>query len=42
MQIENDYDKEVHNGDIGHVVDVDPETDELGQPSTARGDLLLR
>ena len=29
MQIENDYDKEVYNGDIGHVVDVDPETGEL-------------
>ena len=25
MQIENDYDKEVYNGDIGYVVDVDPE-----------------
>jgi len=29
MQIENDYDKEVYNGDIGYIVDVDPETDEL-------------
>ena len=29
MQIENDYDKEVHNGDIGYVVDVDPEPGEL-------------
>jgi exodeoxyribonuclease V alpha subunit len=29
MQIENDYGKEVHNGDIGHVVNVDPETGEL-------------
>jgi exodeoxyribonuclease V alpha subunit len=29
MQIENDYHKEVDNGDIGHVVDVDPETDDL-------------
>lgn len=25
MQIENDYDKEVYNGDIGTIVDVDPE-----------------
>ena len=24
MQIENDYDKDVYNGDIGQVVDVDP------------------
>ena len=29
MQIENDYDKEVYNGDIGHVDDVDPELGEL-------------
>ena len=29
MQIENDYDKEVYNGDIGYVVDVDPEAAEL-------------
>ena len=29
MQIENDYDKEVYNGDIGYVVDVDPEVGEL-------------
>jgi UvrD-like helicase C-terminal domain len=29
MQIENDYDKEVYNGDIGYIVDVDPETREL-------------
>jgi exodeoxyribonuclease V alpha subunit len=25
MQIENDYDKEVYNGDIGFVTEVDPE-----------------
>ena len=25
MQIENDYEKEVYNGDIGHIDDVDPE-----------------
>ena len=29
MQIENDYDKEVYNGDIGYVEDVDPEAGEL-------------
>ena len=29
MQIENDYDKEVYNGDIGLVADVDPEAGEL-------------
>ena len=29
MQIENDYDKEVYNGDIGYVVDVDIEAAEL-------------
>jgi len=29
MQIENDYDKEVYNGDIGFVEDVDPEASEL-------------
>ena len=34
MQIENDYDKEVYNGDIGYVVDVDPEAGELARRST--------
>ncbi|MCY4551028.1 MAG: ATP-dependent RecD-like DNA helicase, partial [Defluviicoccus sp.] len=29
MQIENDYDREVYNGDIGLVADVDPEAGEL-------------
>jgi hypothetical protein len=29
MQVENDYDKEVYNGDIGYVIDVDPEIGEL-------------
>ena len=29
MQIENDYDKEVYNGDIGRIADVDPEAGEL-------------
>jgi exodeoxyribonuclease V alpha subunit len=29
MQIENDYDKEVYNGDIGYVVSIDPDNGEL-------------
>ena len=29
MQIENDYDKEVYNGDIGLIADVDPDAGEL-------------
>jgi exodeoxyribonuclease V alpha subunit len=29
MQIENDYDKEVYNGDIGYVTNVDPDEAEL-------------
>jgi exodeoxyribonuclease V alpha subunit len=29
MQVENDYDKEVYNGDIGYVTDVDTETGEV-------------
>ena len=29
MQIENDYDKEVYNGDIGYIDGVDPEAGEL-------------
>ena len=29
MQIENDYDEEVYNGDIGFIADVDPEAGEL-------------
>jgi hypothetical protein len=29
MQIENDYDKEVYNGDIGYIDDVDPNADEI-------------
>ena len=29
MQIENDYDKEVYNGDVGYIVDVDPEAGKL-------------
>jgi uncharacterized protein YjbJ (UPF0337 family) len=29
MQIENDYDKEVYNGGIGYIDDVDPEVGEL-------------
>ena len=29
MQIENDYDKEVYNGDIGYIDDVEPDDGEL-------------
>jgi exodeoxyribonuclease V alpha subunit len=29
MQVENDYDKEVYNGDIGYVAAVDVETGEV-------------
>ena len=29
MQIENDYDKEVYNGDVGYVDDVAPDAGEL-------------
>jgi exodeoxyribonuclease V alpha subunit len=29
MQIENDYDKEVYNGDIGYIVNVDPDAGEI-------------
>jgi exodeoxyribonuclease V alpha subunit len=29
MQVENDYDKEVYNGDIGHIHDVDPAAGEI-------------
>ena len=29
MQIENDYDKEVYNGDIGHIAYVDPDKGEV-------------
>jgi exodeoxyribonuclease V alpha subunit len=29
MQIENDYDKEVYNGDIGYIDQVDPEAGEV-------------
>jgi exodeoxyribonuclease V alpha subunit len=29
MQIENDYDKDVYNGDIGFVNDVDPDAGEI-------------
>jgi len=39
MQIENDYDKDVYNGDIGYIDDVDPDAGELiahfdGRPVT--------
>jgi exodeoxyribonuclease V alpha subunit len=36
MQIENDYDKEVYNGDIGYIVDVDPDAGELVATSEGR------
>ena len=36
MQIENDYDKEVYNGDIGYIDDVDPEGGELKASFDAR------
>ncbi len=36
MQIENDYDKEVYNGDIGYIDDVDPEAGELKANFDAR------
>ena len=43
MQIENDYDKEVYNGDIGYIDDVDPEAGELvATLRRAVGDLRLR
>jgi exodeoxyribonuclease V alpha subunit len=29
MQIENDYDKEVYNGDIGYIEEVDPDTSHI-------------
>ena len=28
MQIENDYDRDVYNGDIGYIADIDPEEGE--------------
>jgi exodeoxyribonuclease V alpha subunit len=39
MQVENDYDKEVYNGDIGHIRDVDLDKGEIvvnfdGRPVT--------
>ena len=43
MQIENDYDKEVYNGDIGLVADVDPDAGELTAALRgARSPLRLR
>ena len=36
MQIENDYDKEVYNGDIGFVTDVEPEEGGSTQSTDAR------
>ena len=37
MQIENDYDEEVYNGDIGYIDDVDPEVGELSATFEGRG-----
>ena len=37
MQIENDYDKAVYNGDIGYVDDVDPDAGELTASFDGRG-----
>ncbi len=34
MQIENDYDNEVYNGDIGYVDDVDPDAANSRRAST--------
>jgi hypothetical protein len=34
MQIENDYDKEVYNGDIGMIQNVDPDASEIAVNST--------
>ena len=43
MQIENDYDKEVYNGDIGYVGDVDPEAGEVTVSFDGRAvDLRIR
>ncbi len=36
MQIENDYEREVYNGDIGSIVDVDPDAGELTASFDAR------
>ena len=36
MQIENDYDKEVYNGDIGYIDDVDPDLGEIKASSDGR------
>ena len=41
MQIENDYDKEVYNGDIGFVADVEPEEPTHRQLRRALGYLWL-
>ncbi len=30
MQAENDYDKEVHNGDLGFITRIDPDAAEVG------------
>ena len=42
MQIENDYDKDVYNGDIGLVADVDPKAGELTARFGGRDLVLTR
>ena len=43
MQIENDYDREVYNGDIGYIGHVDPETGEVRVDfDAARAHLRIR
>jgi len=43
MQIENDYDREVYNGDIGYIDDVDPGGRRTrGELRWALGDLRIR
>jgi ATP-dependent RecD-like DNA helicase SH3 domain len=37
MQIENDYDKDVHNGDIGYIDDVDPDAARIAEPGSNCG-----
>ena len=37
MQIENDYDREVYNGDVGYIGHVDPETGEVRVDFDGRG-----
>ena len=41
MQIENDYDKDVYNGDIGYIDDVDPDAGALTDDKKVRTTWLL-